>query len=216
MSWSNPFQRTPEWFHQRRGKLSASRIHRVISGTPRGWATLAAELAYEESAEFEQVEISTPSIDNGKIYEPVAIANAELELGEEFEPVGFVTHPEYEFLGCSSDFLARGRTYNGEVKCPLLLEKHMMVQQFRQLPKEYYPQVQCQMAVHDIRTTLFISYYSGNKKLPTSMRTAIIEVDRDDQYIEEMYRRCITFQQYRNGLQEITPVRRLTELPKLF
>lgn len=205
MSWNNELQRTPEWLERRRGKITASRVHRIVNGTARGWASLAAELLNEMSPDYQMQHVYAPSLENGKLYEPVAIANAQLILGEEFNPVGFETHPEYDFIGCSSDFLAREGTYNGEVKCPLTIEKHLMVRMNGQMPKEHYPQVQLQMAVHDVRDTIFISYYSGNKRLVPEMLTGITEVRRDDRYIDNMIARCLEFRRYLLGMRAEDP-----------
>ncbi len=215
MSWNGELQRTEDWARARAGKITASRVARIVNGTVRGWATLAAELAFETTPAYIHEEFYSKYTEHGKEYEPVAIANAQLMLGEEFEPVGFAVHPKYDFIGCSSDFLARDGTYNGEVKCPLLLEKHMLAWSQKQMPKEYYPQVQLQMAVHGVHHTLFISHYAGNKKLHPDMQTAIVEVGRDERYIEEMIKRCIEFRDYMTGQRPVTS-RNNSVLPQLF
>jgi hypothetical protein len=70
--------------------------------------------------------------------------------------------------------------------------------------------------VHDLRTTLFISYYSGLKKIPREMRIAMCDVARDDRYIDNMYKRCEEFRKYQQGLQDFAPVRVERPLPQLF
>jgi hypothetical protein len=189
-----------------------------VQGTPRGWATFAGELIHEASDEYVHQELHVASVENGKLYEPVAIANAQMLLGEEFEPIGFITHPEYDWLGCSSDFLCRDRTVNGEVKCPITFAKHMEVRNTRQLPKEYWPQVQLQMACWDVRTTIFVSYWSDKSKhLPPEMRTVPIEVSRDDRYCDHMIERCKEFRKFMLGTTEIvTRSYNPDTLPQLF
>jgi hypothetical protein len=200
------------------GKITASRVKRVVNGTPRGWASFAAELMHEQSREYVHRELHVPSIENGKIYEPVAIANAQIILGEEFEPVGFQPHPEFDWIGCSSDFLARDRVYNGEVKCPTTLEKHMAIRNTGQIPTEWWPQVQLQMVCHDVFTTLFISYWSDKSKyMPPEMRTAIVEVKRDNRYCDEMMNRCHEFRRYMLGSANVvTRGYNPDSLPNLF
>jgi hypothetical protein len=132
--------------------------------------------------------------------------------------VGFITHPEHDWIGCSSDFLARDRTVNGEAKCPITFAKHMEVRNTLQLPKEYWPQVQLQMCCHDIRTTLFISYWADKAKyLPPEMRTVVIEVARDDRYCDEMIRRCQEFRRFMLGAANtVTRSYNPDSLPQLF
>jgi putative phage-type endonuclease len=214
-TWTNPFQRTPEWFNQRRGKITGSRVARVVNGTPRGWQTFAADLEAETMPDFQFDRFLSQAVELGKEYEPVAIANAELTLAEDFAPVGFVTHPEFDYIGASSDFLAYDGMVNGEVKCPSTLDKHMAVKLNQQMPREYFPQVQLQMAVHNVLQTLFISYYVGPKALPMETRLALVHVQRDDRYIREMLERCHEFQRYRTGKRLMTS-REPETLPSLF
>ncbi len=187
-------QRTREWWVARRGKITSSRARTIINGTVRGWHSLAIELRAELlSPEPIIRDIHTHAIDHGVEYEPAAIADAELILGERFKPVGFVQHKQYDFIGCSSDFLARRRKWNGEVKCPQLAE-HMRTYMSRQLPPQYVPQVQFQMMVHDVKWTLFISHHPNPAHW--KMKTVILEIPRDDAYCERMLARCLEFKRF--------------------
>lgn len=101
-------QGTPEWHRERMGKLSASRMHRVINGTQKGWQSLMAEM-WTEIRSPDQVLAEEPmyseDAEHGKAFEDVARANAELELGVDILQIGFATHHIHRWLGASVDGL---------------------------------------------------------------------------------------------------------------
>lgn len=196
---SQQLQRTREWWHARRGKITSSRVARVVNGTrDRGWKTLAAELAAEMTMDEMPEWRGTASMERGEDLEPATLANVALDCG--FRPilVGFKQHPTIPYLGASSDFLVRiGRSkrfINGEGKAPEKLERHMRIVMNRQLPEEYRPQVQLQMEVHRADLTYFISYHPDAPEW--RMRSVKIEVARDQRYIDYMLARCAAFHDF--------------------
>lgn len=221
MSVPNPHQHSREWFLARRGKLTSSRMKTIVHGGPRGWTTLIrklqAELASDDILEPDLEHV--PAIAHGRKYEPIARANVEVNLGLDVTLVGFVTHPIYDYIGCSSDFIvwapdpAPGRALrNGEIKCPLSLERHLAVYQTGRMPDEHRPQVQCQMFVHDVDVTLFTSYHPDAPHW--RMRAVTLEVERDEAYIEHMVKRCEQFMQAFRG--EATVYNKPISIPSLF
>lgn len=211
---SNPFQHTQEWFLARRGHITSSRMKTIVHGGPRAWTTLINLLQREmtSDAPIEPDLDHVPAIAHGRQYEPIARVNAELMLDEEIELVGFVEHPQLEWLGCSSDGLLLKRTVNAEIKCPKNLEKHIQVYQTRQMPDEHRPQVECQMCVHDVDETLFISYHPNAAHW--KLRTVIVEVRSDRAYREMMLEKC---EQFLKAFRGETPVQpRSITIPKYF
>ena len=134
----NPYQYTKDWWMERRGKITGSRVNRVVNGTLAGWQTLAQELCNEElMTEPPPEPPRTPGArDHGHEYEEAAIADAHMRLGFDYEQVGFKAHPDIPYLGVSSDFRVtawhgapaelRGhaKPINGEVKCPFNMHVH--------------------------------------------------------------------------------------------
>lgn len=217
----NPHQHNKEWFLARRGKLTSSRMKTIVHGGPRAWTTLIrklqAELASEDILEPDLDHV--PAIAHGRRNEPIARANIELDLGVDATLVGFVTHPGYDYIGCSSDWVQvrelGGRQVvvrNGEIKCPLNIERHLVVYQTGRMPDEHRPQVQCQMFVHDVPTTLFTSYHPDAAHW--KQRTITVEVERDEAYIEYMVGRC---EQFMCAFRGESPVyNKPIEIPSLF
>lgn len=189
-----PLQRTREWWIARRGKITSSRAHTIMHGGPKGWMSLATELRAELLSDEPIIrEIRTRAIDHGVEYEDAAIADAELILGERFTRVGFVQCKDCEWLGCSPDFLARRRRWNGEVKCPEL-KQHMVTYMVRRIPERYVAQVQFQMMVQGLKNTLFISHHPNPPHW--KMRTVILEVPRDEVYCARLRKKCEEFKRF--------------------
>lgn len=210
----NPHQHTREWWLARRGKLTSSRMKTVIHGGARGWLTLMNhmrdELASEEPIEKDLSFVE--AIAHGYQYEPAARAAAELLLDEEFELVGFEQHPRVSYIGCSSDALREKRRCNVEIKCPFNKMRHLQVYQTQTMPDEHMPQVQAQMFVWEVEKTLFISYHPDMPHW--KMNTVIIEVPRNEVYIQSMLARAERFMDEFNGVRR--PTARARSIPTLF
>lgn len=215
----NPHQHNREWFLARRGKLTSSRMKTIVHGGPKAWTTLIKKLQAEMASEdiLEPDLEHVPAIAHGRRYEPIARANVELDLAVEATLVGFVTHPTYEYIGCSSDWVLLDAqtgqvSVNGEIKCPHSLERHLAVYQTYQMPDEHRPQVQCQMFVHDVRTTYFTSFHPEAPHY--KQRNVTLIVERDDAYCEYMVQRC---EQFMRALRGESPVyNKPIEIPSLF
>lgn len=215
----NPHQRTAEWWRARRGKLTSSRMKTICHGGPRAWTTLIAKLRAElESDDIIEPDLDhVPAIAHGRAHEPIALANVELDLSIEATLVGFVTHPAIDYIGCSSDWVLwdpdnRRALKNGEIKCPLNLERHLTVYQTGRMPDEHRPQVQCQMFVHEVSSTYFTSFHPMAPHW--KQRTVTVEVPRDEAYIEYMVQRCEQFWRAFHG--ETSVYNKPITIPSLF
>jgi predicted phage-related endonuclease len=212
LSVANPHQHTDAWWRARRGKITGSRMHVIMNGGARAWQTLADRLRLEAlTDEVPEPDIEhVPAIAHGRKYEPIARTNAELVLGYDFELPGFRQHPQYEFIGCSADFCAV--PLPGEIKAPLVLERHMEVYRTQRMPEEHIPQVQCEIAVYNAPAALFVSYHPDAAHW--KMRTVIVKVDRDEDYIERMLARCNEFMRALH--EHRSPSAPARTIPKLF
>lgn len=217
MTDGNPHQHTREWFLARRGKLTSSRMKTIVHGGPRAWTTLIGKLQAEIASDdiLEPDLEHVPAIAHGRKYEPIARSNIELNLGIDATLVGFVTHPVHTYIGCSSDWVemhSGSVTRNGEIKCPFNLQRHLLVYQTGRMPDEHRPQVQCQMFVHNVESTLFTSYHPEAPHW--KMQTVNVEVARDEAYIEYMVQRC---EQFMRAMRGDAPVyNKAISIPSLF
>jgi predicted phage-related endonuclease len=110
-------QRSEEWFEQRRGKVTASRIGDILATIRNGnWAAsrrnYAAELVTErltgKTAETFQSEHMQYAIE----HEPIARAAYEARTGVKVVEDGFVPHPRIPNAGASPDGLVGIRRTN--------------------------------------------------------------------------------------------------------
>jgi hypothetical protein len=80
------------------------------------------------------------------------------------------------------------------------------------MPDEHVPQVQCEIAVYSAPVGLFVSYHPDAPHW--RMRTVIVMVERDDEYIERMYQRCEEFM--RAIAEHRSPSAPARTIPQLF
>jgi hypothetical protein len=149
---------------------------------------LAAEVTHDTMPERFPNRVP-PAIEWGWKYEGYAIAGYELDSGLDVVRPPFAVHPDIPQVGCTSDFLAPG--INGEVKCPHDPANHMFVVANRQIPPQYFPQVQCQMWVHGLELTHFVSYDPRHPDWRS--RSAVVPIARDEAYIRVMAERVAKF-----------------------
>jgi len=146
-----------EWREERRGKVSASQIHRIVLGGSGAWQTYLDELRAERAG-CELREISAPALDWGHKYEPEARAMFEIEHGITVDgALRFITHPELPDVGCSPDGLIDD---DGglELKCPYKPEVHEQYRAENVVPYRYVPQVQSTLWITGRRYWWFASY----------------------------------------------------------
>ena len=119
-------QGTPEWFEQRRGKVTASRIADLMAKTKSGYSTsrqnyLMQLLCERLTGKVEEGYKST-AMQRGNDLEAEARNWYQLETGESVEEVSFIDHPEINFAGASPDGLV-GAEGLIEIKCPNTAKK---------------------------------------------------------------------------------------------
>lgn len=192
-------QGSEEWHRERLGIITASRMHRVINGTQKGWQSFYAEL-YREVTSPDKVLAEEPiyaeDMEHGKQYEDAARASAELMLDAEIIPVGFAwRYFDQMKIGASVDGLIlnpNGTIYaTVEIKCFTSLQNHAYVFTNKRILDRYLPQVQTQNLVFEAPRSIFVSYH---EEMPEPRaRTVIVEVAPDLQYHQALLGRAHNF-----------------------
>lgn len=117
----NELQRTPEWFEQKLGRLSGSRVHEIIplkrGSYPASREALLYELLSERITGQRAEKYVTPSMAWGTEMEPIAIERYVAQTGRSVGTIGFVHHPSIPKFGASPDGVV-GSDGVIECKCP--------------------------------------------------------------------------------------------------
>jgi len=139
-----PEQRTPEWFAQRRGRVTASKVGAILGVNP--WATPADVMRrmvrdhHGAPSEFEGNSATAWGVAN----EDGAVIDYEMDTGLDVVPAHFV---EYEqWLGASPDgYVGQGGLI--EVKCPYGKRDATDPSEFKSILDQphYYAQIQVQL-----------------------------------------------------------------------
>jgi predicted phage-related endonuclease len=179
-------QRSPEWFAQRAGKITASRFIDVVSRTREGKPTsdrarYLRELVFERSAGAAKHEIKSRALTWGTEVEGFAREAYELQTGNVVRPAEFTVHVRYPFIGASADGLV-DPDGGIEMKCPHDEGVHIATW-LDGMPAEHVPQVQGNMGVHGRSWWDFISY---DPRQAPHLRLYVQRIPRDDAYIARL------------------------------
>jgi putative phage-type endonuclease len=163
-------QRTPEWYAQRRGALTASDVPTVLGDnkykTP--WQLL-----------LDKCGAGKPFTGNaatqwGNHYEDLAIEHYSRIKEKTVHSFGLIIHSEYSWLGGSPD----GITSDGillEVKCPL---NRKIIH--GEVPHHYLAQVLLNLEICDLELAHFIEFVPGKSDMDFEMN--IVEIPRDREW----------------------------------
>jgi putative phage-type endonuclease len=193
-------QRTEEWFQQRLGKVTASRISDVIAKTKTGVSTsrqnYLVQLVSERLTGKKGDSFVNQAMLDGIERESAARELYMLTRGVSVTEVGFFDHPVIKNSGASPDGAVNAEEdgkYAGliEIKCPIETT-HTNTLMSKSVPSKYIPQIQWQMASvsPNVKWCDFISY---NPNFPDTMQLFVARVDRDDTYIGELEAEVIKF-----------------------
>ena len=175
-------QGTDKWLALRAGCITASSFKSLVTSRGEKTATSTRD-TYLNQIIAER--LTGKPVDTFK--------NADMERGNEREgaarelfgaimevdvkEVGFHLHDDYD-IGCSSDGLFCLDSDTGvEIKSPRA-STHIQYMRNKKLPTEYMQQVQLSMWLLEVDRYFFFSYHPDLKPL-------IVEVKRDDEYIEK-------------------------------
>lgn len=173
----NILQRSEDWFADRVGKVTASRVKDLNAKPMKGKALNALGLTIlAERLTGVQKEIPTNfnmqwGIDN----EPRAIAAYENETGNFVVGTGLIDHPFVEMFGASPDGLV-DKDGQIEVKCPDTTT-HLNTLLTKQVPDEYIPQITSQLSCTRRQWCDFVSY---DPRLKPELQIIVIRVFAKD------------------------------------
>lgn len=181
-----------EWLEVRRGKFTASMIHKLFTkGLALSSGKVAKDYLFRVAAQrlgAMPEQISSASLRWGKDHENEAIQYLRDEENFAIEYWGmnqvFVTHPEFDFIGATTDGIAED-TWVVEQKCPYAPSEHLKnlkcddVGCFKRNHPDYYIQVQVQMMCNEKDLCLFSSY---DPRFEKKLRLKVIEVEADREF----------------------------------
>jgi len=173
-------QGSPEWFAQRLGKLTASKMKDVLAKTKSGPAAsrrnYIAQLVCERLTGKVADSFANDAMKRGTELEPVARAAYEARTGEMVLPAEFVTHPGNELIGASPDGLIGDKGLL-EIKC-LNAANHIEVLKGG-MPSDYKPQVQVQLWVTGREWCDFCAFHPD---FPETLQLSVTRVAADPEY----------------------------------
>ena len=161
MRRENKEQGNGEWFNQRIGKLTASRMSDAMSYTKKGTDSaerikLKMEIVTERMTDIIMPKYVNAAMQWGIDNEPLAKQKFENETGILIKDVGFVPHPTIENFGASPD----GFTSDGfliETKCPTSTTHFKYLLDKGNIPEEYKPQMCVQALCSGRKKIWFVS-----------------------------------------------------------
>jgi putative phage-type endonuclease len=185
-------QGSPEWFAQRLGKVTASRVADVIAKTKTGYSTsrdnYMAQLVCERMTNTVAESFTNSAMQHGVDTEPLARAAYEAHADVLVDEVAMITHPTIEAAGASPDGYV-GDEGLLEVKCPNSAT-HIDTLLTQVVPGKYITQMQWQMACTGRKWCDFVSF---DPRLPTELQLFVKRVPRDDAYIQMLEKEVIQF-----------------------
>lgn len=178
-------QGSAEWFQQRLGKVTASRVSDVIAKTKTGWGAsrgnYLAQLVAERLTGSVAESYSNAAMQWGTDTEPQARLAYEFRTDATVEQVAFIDHPTIPMSGASPDGLV-GADGLVEIKCPNTAT-HIETLRTGKVPGKYVTQMQWQMACTGRAWCDFVSF---DPRMPESMSLWIERVQRDGELISKL------------------------------
>jgi putative phage-type endonuclease len=173
-------QGSMEWFAQRCGKLTASKMSDVLATTKSGpaasRANYLAQLVCERLTGKVADTYVSPDMKRGQELEPLARAAYEAVTGEMVVLAEFGTHATIADLGASPDGLV---STDGllEIKC---LNASNHIEALRNgMPSKYRPQVQTQLLVTGRQWCDFCVFHPD---FPEAMQLGVYRIQADAEY----------------------------------
>jgi putative phage-type endonuclease len=191
-------QRTEEWFQQRLGKVTASRISDVIAKTKTGVSTsrqnYLVQLVSERLTGKKGDSFVNQAMLDGIEREGLARELYMQTRGVSVTEVGFFDHPIIKNSGASPDGAVNAEEdgkYAGliEIKCPIETT-HTNTLMSKSVPSKYIPQMQWQLACTGAKWVDFISY---NPNFPEELQLFVARVDRCNDTIANLEEEVVKF-----------------------
>ncbi len=190
-------QQTEQWFTDRLGKVTASRLADVLAKTKTGYSASRAnymtQLVLERITKTRAESYSNAAMQWGNEQEPFARAAYEAHTGQMVEEVGFIQHPDIEDAGASPDGLV-GDDGMVEIKCPsssTALECWLIhAQGGNPVYARYYAQMQFQMRCAD---RSWVDYVVFDPRMPAKAQLFVFRVQRNAEFLKIAEDEVITF-----------------------
>ena len=185
-------QGSPEWFAQRCGKATASRISDIVAKTKSGYSTsranYMAQLVVERMTNQVAESYTNAAMEWGIENEGFARANYESKMNLLVTETGAIDHPTIAMSAASPDGLIDD---DGclEIKCPNTAT-HIDTLLGDEVAKKYYDQMQWQMACAERDWCDFVSF---DPRMPEGLQLFIKRVPRSNLYIAELEGEVIQF-----------------------
>lgn len=185
-------QGTPEWFAQRLGKVTASRVADIIAKTKTGAAAsrgnYMAQLVAERLTGQPAESFKSAAMQFGTDTEPMARMAYETQIGMLVDEVAMIPHPTIEMSGASPDGLV-GHDGLVEIKCPNT-STHIETLLDEKVPSKYVTQMMWQMACTGRAWCDFVSF---DPRMPEDMQLFIKRVPRDNEMIASLETEVVKF-----------------------
>ena len=180
-------QGTENWFADRLGKVTASRLADVLAKTKTGYSAsrtnYMTQLVLERITQTRAESFSNAAMAWGTEQEPFARAAYEAQTGQMVEEVGFIPHPDIEAAGASPDGLVGDGMV--EIKCPsssTALECWLTHSQGgNPVDAKYYAQMQWQMRCAD---RPWCDYVVFDPRMPAKAQLFICRVERNEDWLK--------------------------------
>ncbi len=188
-------QGSVEWFLQRCGKVTASRMSDMLARTKSGWgagrANYLAELVAERLTGIPAVGYQSAAMQWGSDTEPQARAAYEFFRDATVELAEFVDHPSIAFTGASPDGYV-GTDGLVEIKCPNTATHigQLLAPPGSPVDRKYWLQTQWQMACTGRKWCDLVSF---DPRLPGEMQLYVTRVPREDDEIRVLEAEVISF-----------------------
>ncbi|WP_018949100.1 lambda-exonuclease family protein [Thioalkalivibrio sp. ALMg11] len=168
-------QRSPEWFEWRRSRITASEAAAILGVSP---YTSPYQLWMRKKGLMAE-QPDNPAMARGRLLEPLALQLYNEYTANMAAPV-CVERTDVPWLGASLDGLDFWGEIIAEIKVPGLEDHEKACEGI--VPEKYYPQLQHQLVnVPSAKVNHYWSYRPGH-----SQETALVEVPRDEAFIESM------------------------------
>lgn len=185
-------QGTDEWFAQRLGRATASRVSDIIAKTKSGYSAsrenYMVELALERLTGRRTESYTNAAMQWGTETEPLARSAYEASTGVLVAEVGMIPHPRIEMSGASPDGLV-GEDGLIEIKCPNSAT-HMQALRSKVPAGNHATQMQWQMACTG---RAWCDYVSFDPRMPEGLDLFVVRVLRDDAVIAGLEREVERF-----------------------
>ena len=180
-------QRSAEWFKVRCGRITASHMSDLTAYLKSGKGEMKARADYRMKLLAERLtgvvtgQFVTEAMKWGQEQEEYALSAYEQRRGLMVDSIGFAFHPTLDFAGASPDGLV-GSDSGIEIKC-LTTERHIKILTTRQVPQEYFDQIQWNMVCCERFQWDFVLF---DPRLPEHSQLFILPVAYDEARVAEL------------------------------